>query len=219
MEARRPREGTNLRSRARRARPGPPRYAPPVAGRALRLPALRLPALRLLAAAAAAAVATAPSAAPDRRGTYRVHGTARLTTGSLLLDREVAVHADAVLRPGAGPRDVVARIRAEGGACDLEARVDDAGALAFRPGQRCVVDLASRDVRGRLDVALRRGEGRVGPERLDLALMLAVSGKVAVRAAPSGLLGPGETWTEIPVDGDVDARAGGRRDRSRAAEP
>jgi hypothetical protein len=177
-----------------------------------------LPALRTIAALAAAAIATAPAAAIERRGTYRLHGKARLHTGSLL-DREVAVHADAFLRPGQRPREVVARLAAEGGACDLVGSVDDAGAIAFSPGQRCVVDLASPDVRGRLDVGVRSGRGRLGDERLQVTLSLAVAGTVAVRSVAGTLLGGTERWSEFPVEGDVDAAAEGRRDRSRAAEP
>jgi hypothetical protein len=166
-----------------------------------------------LVAGTTAAAAPSPASA---RGTYRLHGKARASTPPLL-DRELDVHADAVLSPGRGPREVRARLAAQGQRCDLVAKLDDAGALTFEPGQRCVLEVDAPDARGRLDARLRSGRGRLGDGDLSLDLSWQVSGALSVRVtAGSPAMGIPETWAPVvPVRGEARGTAQGRRDESR----
>jgi hypothetical protein len=157
-------------------------------------------------------------------GTYRLHGTANVDAKPML-DRTVEVHADAVLKPGRGPaREVVVTVAAEGGACDLTALIDEAGALEFRRDQQCAVEIHSPDARGHLDAVLRSGRGQVRGEQLELSLSFGVQGVMSVRTADRvEVLGreveiPAAWTPETPLRGQADASLLGTRDRSRAAQ-
>jgi hypothetical protein len=175
----------------------------------------------ILAIAAAGLAWGAPTAAApspaSASGTYRLQGTARISTPPLL-DRNLEVRADAVLSAGRGPREVRARLAAQGQRCELVARLDETGALAFDPGQRCAVEVDGPDTRGRLDARLRSGRGRVGDGDLALDLTWEVSGTLRVRVTGgSAVLGIPETWgPEVKVRGEARGTARGRRDQSRA---
>jgi hypothetical protein len=183
------------------------------------------PAAGALALAAALAGAGAAGSSPDAvRGTYRLHGTAHVEARPAL-DDDVEVHADAILRPGPGPRDVRARLSAEAQSCDLDAKLGDGGALVFAEGQRCVVDLQAPDARGRIEARLRSGTGRIRDGQLALEMTWDLSGALSVRTATSRIQVLGRevdlpaTWMpEVPVRGDAHATVEGRRDASRAAQ-
>ncbi len=154
------------------------------------------------------------------RGTYRLHGTARVGLGGVL-ERDVALHADAVLERGARAGEVLVRVDAEGYGCDLVAQVDAAGALAVPAGQQCAVRISSPDARGRLAARLRSGRGRVGAGRLSLELAGDVEGALQRRTGGVRVLGQEvpRGWTpELPIHGPVAASAEGTVDRSRAAQ-
>ena len=182
----------------------------------------------MLAAVTTLAVSSARAAAPvsaaSARGTYRLHGTAHVVARPAL-SRTVEVHADVVLRPGTVRREVLVRVAAEGYTCDLVASVGAAGALEFGRDQRCVVDVRSRDTRGHLDGKLRAGSGRLADGELSLQLAWDVSGSLGFRAGRRVEVGGAEVdlpavWTpEVPVRGEAQASASGRRDASRAADP
>ena len=174
-----------------------------------------------LSAGAGSDAAVADAAAAF--GTYRLHGTANVAAPPML-DRSLDVHADAFLKPGRGPaRELVVSVAAEGGRCDLIARIDDAGVLAFRPDQPCAVEVRSASARGHLDAVLRSGRGRVQGEQLELSLSFGVQGVMSVRTADRvEVLGRGvdipATWTPAtPLSGRAEASLAGARDRSRAA--
>ena len=173
-----------------------------------------------LAALALALVAAAPSASSSPPATYRMKGT--LVVAGTALDREMELRADAVAEPGPGPGDVVLRLGSQGYECRLAARRDHDGALAFAPGQVCVLDIRSPDANGRVEVRLKSGRGRLREEDLSLALASDVSGALTIGSGqPIQVLGrtvPGTGGAEIPVRGEARATAEGRRDRSRAAE-
>lgn len=176
----------------------------------------------LVAAAALAALgagAVVPMTVDAVRGTYRLHGTAHATLGPLL-DREVELHADAVLERGDDTRTVRVHVAAEGYGCDLLARLEAAGSLSFEGGQRCVVTVSSPDTRGHLEALLRSGRGRVEGGHLALELSGDVEGALSHRAGGVRVLGQEipATWSpELPVRGPVRATAEGDVDRSRAA--
>ncbi len=176
------------------------------------------------ALALAAALAGAGSAGSAVRGTYRLQGTAHVAARPAL-EEDVEIHADAILRPGPGPRDVRARLAMEGQSCDLAATLGEGGALVFAKGQRCVLDLRGPDARGRIEARLRSGDGRIRDGALELAMAWELGGTLSVRTTSRmQVLGREvdlpETWTpEVPVRGEARATAEGRRDRSRAAQP
>lgn len=172
-----------------------------------------------------ALAAAAPPFRDDVHGTYRLHGTARVSARPLP-SREVEAHADAVLRPGAGPRDVRAHVAAEGYRCELDARVGEGGHLSFPAGQRCALDIDEPDARGRVEARLRSGGGRIGGGRLGLELSWDLSGSVRLRSEQRRIevLGreidvPGGWMPEVPVEGEAQVVVAGRRDASRATGP
>ncbi len=166
----------------------------------------------------------APSPAGAVRGTYRLRGTAHVAAAPALED-EIEVHADAVLRPGKGPRDVRALLMTEGQTCEVGAKLGEGGALSFDEGQRCVLDLRSPTTRGRIEARLRSGSGRIRDGVLALQMEFGLEGAVSMRTASRvEVLGREvdlpATWTpQVPVHGDARATAEGRRDGSRAAQP
>ena len=159
-------------------------------------------------------------ASPRPRATYRMHGTVHLAGAAL--GRDMELHADAVVEPGAGPGDVVLHLASMGHRCRVFAKRDAAGALAFPPGQTCVLDIRTPDAQGRVEVRLASGRGRLREEDLSLWLRSELSGAVTVGSGrPAVLLGrpvPGTGASKIPVRGEARAIAEGRRDHSRAAE-
>lgn len=162
-------------------------------------------------------LAAAP-AAPRPEGTYRLVGTARIVA-SPILDREVDLHADAIVEPAGGPGAVRVRLAAEGHACALVARIEGDGALVLAPGQRCTVDVRTPELRGRVEARLRSGRGRLRDGRLALELLADLAGGLGVRAGGGQVLGAElpAAWTpEVPIRGEARARAEGRRDASRA---
>ncbi len=178
------------------------------------------------ALAAALGLATAPLAgappADDVRGVYRLQGTARIDAGPAL-SREMEVHADARLAPGAGARTVRARLAAEGHACELDAALEEGGVLVFEARQRCAFDVDDPGARGRVEARLRAGRGRLRDGKLALDLTWELSGALRLRTSERlDVLGKAvglPAWTpEIPVRGTARTAAEGRRDASRAAE-
>ncbi len=171
-----------------------------------------------LAAVAATAPKKVPASAAEARGTYRMRGTAHVAA-SPVIDRDVEVHADAVLDAGRGPREVRAHLVAEGAACDLVARLGGGGELSFEPGQTCHVPVDAPAVRGRVEARLRSGRGRVAGETLSLELAWDLDGAVTppLGRAARALGIPSGSGAEIPVRGQARATAEGWRDNSRAA--
>jgi hypothetical protein len=159
-------------------------------------------------------------AAPSRREIYRLHGTVHVA--SSVLDRDMELHADAVVQPGSRQRDVVLHLASMGYHCRVVAARDAAGTLAFPPGQECVVEISSPEARGRVQVRLTSGRGRLREEELSLAFTSELSGAVTVGSAlPLIVLGrrvPGSGGAQIPVHGEARVMADGRRDHSRASE-
>jgi hypothetical protein len=170
--------------------------------------------LPLAAAAAFAAALAAGAVTPEgARGTYRVEASART---SVPLLGTLDLRGDVVLRPGDGPRAVLARLASQGHACELAGTLAEDGSLAFAKGQRCPIVLDDPGARGRVEATLRSGKGRVEDGRLALQLEVALAG--TVRVATGGVPGlPAEAT--VPVDGNASVRAEGRRDNSRAAGP
>ena len=85
-----------------------------------------------LATLAALALLAAPAASqPSGRARYLMQGTVHVTGSGL--DRDIDLHADAVVEPGSGPAEVVLKIAAQDHDCRLVARRDAGGALAFAP--------------------------------------------------------------------------------------
>jgi hypothetical protein len=172
--------------------------------------------------AAGAAGAAAP-AAPDVLGTYRLRCRA-LIDARPFPARDEELHADAVLVRGGGASEIRLRLAGDGFACDLAAKLGADGALAFAPGQRCVADLRSDEVDGRVEARLRAGTGRVHEDVLTLDLAFTLTGSVQVRSggaldALSAVVPvPGAGGEPVPVSGEARGRGEGRRDRSRAAE-
>jgi hypothetical protein len=182
---------------SRRLRWGTPAKAYRSAARAL-----------VLAFALAAHPALAGPTAARARGTFRVRGTARMNAGAIL-PSEMDVRADVILRPGAGDRGMVARVRSMGHVCDLTARLAGDGTLTFAPGQVCLLEFDSPEVAGRVESRLESGRGRVTTSTLELDLAWQLSGSMR----PS-------SWSPlIPVDGTARATGRGWRDNSRAADP
>ncbi len=176
-----------------------------------------LGALALLAAAAGARADVTPESA---RGVYRMAGSARVTASPLPGER-MELRADAVLRPGDGPRRISARLAAQGHTCELAGRLAPDGTLAFDEGQRCLLDLDDPGARGHVEGRLRSGSGRLAGRDLSLDLAFDLSGTVSVSAGGLRVPGLGEvppSWTPpTPVRGDARATASGTRDDSRAA--
>ncbi len=174
-----------------------------------------------IAALGSVALAAVAASTPESvRGTYRLHGTARLALGSIL-NRDAELHADAILDRGHGVREVRVHVAAEGYGCDLLARLDAGGTLTFPDDQRCAVTVASPDARGRLDAHLRSGRGRIQDGHLALELSGDVEGTLSRKAGGVRVLGQEvpATWTpDLPVRGDIEATAEGDLDRSRAAQ-
>lgn len=171
-------------------------------------------ALALLASVALGASAPSPASVG---GTYRLRGTARIA-GTVLLDRDFELHADAVLEPGDAPGEVRVHLASQRYACDLAAALDDGGALAFEPGQRCTVELHGPDLRGHLEARLRAGHGQIRQRQLALELAGDLSGMV-VRAGEIRVFGAEvpERWSPaVPVRGRAEARAEGFLDESKA---
>jgi hypothetical protein len=180
---------------------------------------------RALAALATVALLGAAGQSPAARirGTYRMQGFAHIATRPAI-DREVELHADAILEPGARPDDVRAHLAARGHACDLLARIGRAGALGFEAGQRCMIDIDDPDARGRIEARLGSGRGQLQGERLTLELSWELSGTLSLRTTTrvhvpgTGVEIP-ETWTPaVRVRGEARATAEGKRDESRATE-
>ncbi len=173
----------------------------------------------VLTAVAATASAKVPTSAAEARGTYRMRGTAHVAA-SPVIDRDVEVHADAVLDAGAGPREVRAHLVAEGRACDLVARLGGGGELSFEPGQSCHVPVDAPAVRGHVEARLRSGRGKLVDETLSLELAWDLEGAVAPplgRAAQVLGIPSAGSGAQIPVRGQARATAEGWRDNSRAA--
>ncbi len=174
---------------------------------------------RRVALAAIAALALV-GASPSRRAIYRMQGTVHVA--STAFDRDMELHADAVVEPGPGPGDVVLHLASMGYQCRVVARRDAAGTLAFPPGQVCVLDIRSPEAQGRVQVRLTSGRGRLREEDLSLSFRSELSGAVTVGSGPPiivlGRTVPGTGGVEIPVRGEARATAEGRRDRSRAAQ-
>ena len=158
-------------------------------------------------------------ALPARGPTYRMHGTVHFHAAGM--DHDMELHADAVVEPGPGPGDVVIHLASMGNHCRVAARRDAAGALAFRPGQTCVLDIRSPDAQGRIEVRLASGHGLLREEDLSLSIRSELSGTLTVGSGrPTVVLGrtvPG-TDSKIPITGEAVAKADGRRDHSRATE-
>ncbi len=158
----------------------------------------------------------------DVRGTYRLQGTARMDVRPFPA-RDEELHADAELAPGAATGELRVRLSGEGLTCELVATLSADGALAFAPGQRCPAELRGGEAEGKVEGWLLAGSGRVRKELLTLELSFSLAGAVRLRAggtldALGGLLAlPGAGGSDLPVRGEVHARAQGRRDRSRAA--
>lgn len=159
-------------------------------------------------------------ASPSRRATYRMHGAVHVAGAALVRDMEL--HADAVVEPGAGTGEVLLHLAAVGHRCKLVARRDAAGSLTFPPGQVCVLEIRSSEAQGRVEVHLASGSGRQREEDLSLSFRSELSGAVRVGsgwpAAVLGLTAPGTGDSKIPIGGEAQATAEGRRDHSRAAE-
>jgi hypothetical protein len=178
--------------------------------------------LPLLVAAPRMAAAAAQGVSPESaRGAYRMVGTARVTA-SPLPGQSTELRADAVLRPGAGPRQIRARLAAQGHACELSGRLDPDGAIAFDAGQRCQVDLDGPEARGRVEARLQSGRGQLTGRDLSLDLTWEIAGTVSL--STGGVRMPGldlevpATWTPAtPVRGEARATATGTRDDSRAS--
>lgn len=172
------------------------------------------------ATVAALALLAGPSASPSPPAKYLVKGTLELD--GAVLDRDMELRADVWVERGAAPGELVLRLVSQGHECRLAATRDRAGALAFAPGQACVLDIRSPEANGRVEVRLRSGRGRLSEDELSLALSSAVSGALILGPGPPvrvlGLVVPGTGGTEVPVRGEARATAEGRRDRSRAAE-
>lgn len=179
------------------------------------------PALRRWCLPGLAALLLAAAAAPARNvwGTYRLAGSARVAA-SPLPEREVDLHADAVLSPGAREGELRVRLAAEGASCALTALLAPGGALAFAPGQTCSVELRSPEAEGRVQARLTAGSGRARDGLLFLDLAFSLSGALRIRAAEDALgalLGaPGGGEAAVPVRGEARGSAQGHRDESRA---
>jgi hypothetical protein len=167
----------------------------------------------LLASALASALAAGAATPESVRGIYRVEASART---SVLLLRALELRGDVVLRPGERPGAVLARLAAQGHACELAGTLAEDGSLAFARGQRCSIVLDDPGARGRVEATLRSGKGRVEDGRLALQLEVALAG--TVRIATAGVPGLASE-TAVPVDGDASVRVEGRRDNSRGAGP
>ncbi len=150
-------------------------------------------------------------------GTYRMQGKAHVSASGLI-DEDAELRADALLAPGAGPRDVRVRVAAQGHTCDLLARMDGEGALVLNPGQRCPVALDTEKARGKIDLVVKTGKGQVRGDHLSLALTCDVTGSLQFRTGGMSVFGMDvpETWLPaVPVSGDVTASAEGDRGRAK----
>ncbi len=148
-----------------------------------------------------------------------MRGTAHVAA-SPVVDRDVEVHADAVLDAGMGPREVRAHLVAEGRACDLVARLGGGGELSFEPRQTCRIAVDGPGARGYVEARLRSGRGTLADGTLSLELAWDLEGAVAPglgRAAQVLGIPSAAPGAEIPVRGEARARAEGWRDNSRAA--
>ncbi len=179
---------------------------------------LPLAALALLAAVPGARADVTPESA---RGVYRLSGSARVTASPLPSER-LELRADAVLRPGDGPRRIQARLAMQGHVCELAGKLAPDGTLAFDEGQRCLLDLDDPGARGHVEGRLRSGSGRLAGRDLSVDLVFDVSGTVSVSAGGVRVPGLGvevpPSWTPpTPVQGEARASASGTRDDSRAA--
>jgi hypothetical protein len=173
-----------------------------------------------VAATAAAAAGGRTAAAPAIAGTYRLAGTGRVEAAPFPA-RDEALHADTVVSPGPGPRAVGVELAVDAFRCAVRATVDEAGTLAFSPGQRCPVGLGALG-EGHAEATLRAGTGLVRGGALELRLAFDPSGRVRVRgggaldALGRALSLPGAGWTD--VSGVAEGQASGRLDASRAAD-
>lgn len=178
-------------------------------------------ALALLVSAGPRAAGGADVTPGSARGVYRLAGSARVSASPLPSER-LELRADAVLRPGDGPRRILARLAARGHACELAGTLAPDGALAFDAGQRCPLALDDPGVRGKLDGRLRAGSGRLSGRELSLDLAFELTGTVSLSAGGVRVPGLGvevpPSWTPpTPVRGEARATAAGTRDDSRAA--
>lgn len=188
---------------------------------------MRGPSTRLacwVLAALGTALLPPPAAAATTRdlgGTYRLQGRAQVDARPFPSGDE-EVHADAVLSPGARAGQVRIHLAGQGFACDLDASVDAAGALALAQGQRCSIELRSDQTEGQVEGRLVSGGGWLRGEVLELDLAFALTGAVRLRSGGSldalgkALSLPGAGGDPVPVRGEARGRAQGRRDRSRA---
>jgi hypothetical protein len=172
--------------------------------------------------AASPGPATAADVTPESaRGVYRLAGSARLTASPLPSER-MELRADAVLRPGDGPRRITARLAAQGHACELVGRLAPDGTLLFDAGQRCPLELDDPAARGHLDGRLRSGSGRLAGRELSLDLTFELAGTVSLSTGGMRVPGLGvevpPSWTPpTSVRGEARATAAGTRDDSRGA--
>jgi hypothetical protein len=179
--------------------------------------------LASLAAGGGLAAGAGAPAAPDVLGTYRLRGRA-LIDARPFPARDEELHADAVLARGEGASGVRLHLAGDGFACDLAGTLAADGALAFAAGQRCVANLRSDEVDGRVEASLRAGSGWVREDVLTLDLAFTLSGSVRVRSggaldALSAVVPvPGAGGEPVPVSGEARGKAEGRRDRSRAGQ-
>ncbi len=183
--------------------------------RSRRRSALALP----LAFAFAAAVPDATRADPaDLLGTYRLEGRTWLHARPFP-EREDDVRADAILTQGAAEGKVRVRLAGKSAVCELDATVDDAGALTVPAGQRCPVNLASDRTEGLAEARVLSGKGRVENDVLRLELRGALTGNVRFRPGALGALGRVLAPRSAPVafEGEAGGLASGHRDRSRAS--
>jgi hypothetical protein len=178
------------------------------------------PAAALLALALAGAAVRVP---PRIEGRYRLDAHARVDA-SPGVDRAVDTEAIAVVSAPDRGGVVHVRLTSEGYACELAARADAAGALAFGAGQRCAVRLDRPEVRGAVDARLTSGRGRGDGQSLELDLRWELSGRVSLLVGGQRMevmgreLDVPSAWApEVPLRGTATTHAAGRRAPAGAA--
>lgn len=181
--------------------------------------------VRTLLAVTAAALLRSGSEPPpaDLAGTYRLEGHGRVEAHPFPA-REAELHADVVVseRESGG---IHLHVAGQGLTCELDGALDAAGTLTLARDQRCATPLDGDAFDGRVEARLVSGTGRLKGDALELDLAFTVSGEVRMKGG--GMLGNlgrrlqlpglGSGADPIPLSGEGQARASGRRDRSRAA--
>ncbi len=151
-------------------------------------------ALVALACAGTFAASVAAAAPADVAGRYALRGTATVHSPPLL-DGPVAASADATV--AADGRDVRIRLTWGRAACEVRARLDADGALAFPAGQACDIALDEPEVRGRVLARVRDARGTLRGGAMSLEATCELSGAASVRLAP-GVAVPG---TDVRLPG------------------